>query len=1344
MIPVIPTIALAFLSFICSAFVILRIIIPILPPHPLSRRVSPSEFGLPNFNFRSLSAADKSHLWLASLDLIALSVFIWQAATEYFGGPSNFGEAQSPAAAARLWFAMTIRQTCLLVLAGIMLVHVRMGRSVAYGKGQWSIWAPTLFLGVVSTATAGVLAATGAHSFFIGLVAYSGVVAALTTVAFAGLAATLFVIKRNLTALNEPTDDAWPHVKGTQKRFATPSIAAPSDVDALKEGSSWITSDGGDDSSRHDSVSAWSFSTQGAAHHRRASSTCLVSSTNALASTNSLAPKSQFWFSAPTPTGTRRDTLAPPVPPLPASLRASTVMSCATVGDEHPDPFRREGPNEHRELRSRLTLGSENSWLSTENNQSTVSAWSLPESRAGSAVDLHSQAGLVSSRSAPPTRPSSPTPPSPTPSTPGSDIAPQALATAQVLGGYGFSVDSEKGLSSLAVPNTEVDISPWRFAAWIASVWVPVILSFPYLVAVASPGSTVSAALPIFMVISATISSPLLATNVIFSPIPIPVGLFDAHIQDSASRAPTPASTNTLISSRYKRSASTTVVDDRRSGDVWLAKGDAVDRRNKLGRAMGMIEPLPRLSVMPPQEDPEPRSPLTPPLPMQDPDMEPSFPSTYLNSFPAGMDEVGVGRMRRESEMSEEVFDDSRIMVARRFSAAVAQCINLPPSPSAEGNASPSLSLSPAYAASLAVPDAVAAATSSGVDSHAAKRSNRNSHLRVRSAGSARDMVRVLAASAATTPIMACDFMKASTSTSDTGASASASSSSPNVSIISRPPTTPLPPTPPSVRAAKARSQGLGIRLVHRKSRSDLNLSYSPVMPEGFSFGAVDNDDTNAIDELSAGMLPILVPGLKVGKDVKVKEFDFAFEPQRSSTVAKKRASKKQGHQRTQAAVVRRAKVIDGSGDEFAAAVGKGGFKEDAPLAQSTPPEMQRRARKVSTGTVHSRHASLPSLTMCDDWLEELQQQLTGPPPSKDDGLGHLRNTVWGDETHANVRARSEGLAEQHYEPSSAAPGATVTRNFSTRTLGLRPEVPHSVRGSFFSISDSEQAAGSRTLVPSSATGSAVTLFEPDASFAPPAESTPLQTQKDKHESVSASLKKHRDNIRNRIVERTKTVTTTTTRRSSIKYIKSDSEEERAGSDDKRVVDNYVLSLSPETKVKPAGAKSSTSSTLAQWSPKAVRPLVPRASKRGSQQSSLLSNSAIANSSSTPEVTSSQAQASDSPKLGGLRQLSLLQDRTGSASSRSSGARALVLGRKKSKKDVSSTSTPSDENSNPNSSSGTPASSTSSRRSLKPLSLYRSGTAKERARLRQNEVLPAIAVRPPSGVTMDEGCGFAF
>jgi hypothetical protein len=44
MIPLIPALVLAFISLLASAFVVLRIVIPILPPSPLSRRVSPVGF----------------------------------------------------------------------------------------------------------------------------------------------------------------------------------------------------------------------------------------------------------------------------------------------------------------------------------------------------------------------------------------------------------------------------------------------------------------------------------------------------------------------------------------------------------------------------------------------------------------------------------------------------------------------------------------------------------------------------------------------------------------------------------------------------------------------------------------------------------------------------------------------------------------------------------------------------------------------------------------------------------------------------------------------------------------------------------------------------------------------------------------------------------------------------------------------------------------------------------------------------------------------------------------------------------------------------------------------------
>ncbi|KAG5220295.1 hypothetical protein IMY05_C4627000300 [Salix suchowensis] len=167
----IPTLVLAFVSFACSAFVILRIVIPILPPHPLSKRVAPAEFGLPNF--RSLSAADKSHIWLASFDILAIGIFVWQAVNEHIGGPTSMGVAEDPLSAVRLWFALTVRQTCLLVVAGLTLLHVRMGRSVSFGAKHWILWSPTVLLILTSTALVGVLAGAGMDTLFLGLLAYS-------------------------------------------------------------------------------------------------------------------------------------------------------------------------------------------------------------------------------------------------------------------------------------------------------------------------------------------------------------------------------------------------------------------------------------------------------------------------------------------------------------------------------------------------------------------------------------------------------------------------------------------------------------------------------------------------------------------------------------------------------------------------------------------------------------------------------------------------------------------------------------------------------------------------------------------------------------------------------------------------------------------------------------------------------------------------------------------------------------------------------------------------------------------------------------------------------------------
>lgn len=246
-----------------------------------------------------------------------------------------------------------------------------------------------------------------------------------------------------------------------------------------------------------------------------------------------------------------------------------------------------------------------------------------------------------------------------------------------------------------------------------------------------------------------------------------------------------------------------TVVEGRRSGDVWLAKGDAMEGKSKISRAMSMLNPVPKLSVLPPEEDCE-QPQLTPPLPMQNEDS--SLPITIINGTPQSENSAQFGRLRKESMASshysggdESLAVASRIMIAQRHYSALAQTVVVP-------------GTSPDKVQSAGAELFVAATTSVAVKKHGGQ-----THLRSRSTSSF---------SGPETP---------------TGTSFN----------ISPPPSFPLPPTPPNVRAARL------AQLKHKKSFSS-----------GFSFGPVD--DMNEIDALTAGVLPLLVPGLKVGSDMKI------------------------------------------------------------------------------------------------------------------------------------------------------------------------------------------------------------------------------------------------------------------------------------------------------------------------------------------------------------------------------------------------------------------------------------------------------------------------------------------
>lgn len=279
--------------------------------------------------------------------MLALVVFVWQALQESLGGPSDFAEASDPGSAVRLWLVMTVRQTCLLIVASIALLHVRMGRSVSLGSKHWILWAPTLLLTISSTAIAGVLAGAGAKTLFSGIIGYSIAVAIITSVAFGWLIVTLVMIKRNLAALNESAD-SWPPAIEVENK-AHPPFAE--EIDAMRDGSSWITSDAG---SHHESISNWSFS----------------------------SPKHEA---------------SPRADPAKASHQfMPSVTSC-----NDPDPSKRKA-SQHPRVRS----GSQGSWLtSPSTSQETLSQWSYSTTRPNaSAPDLRADI----QPSAPQLRPTSP------------------------------------------------------------------------------------------------------------------------------------------------------------------------------------------------------------------------------------------------------------------------------------------------------------------------------------------------------------------------------------------------------------------------------------------------------------------------------------------------------------------------------------------------------------------------------------------------------------------------------------------------------------------------------------------------------------------------------------------------------------------------------------------------------------------------------------------------------------------------------------------------------------------------------------------------------------------------
>ncbi|TDL29653.1 hypothetical protein BD410DRAFT_892912 [Rickenella mellea] len=1001
MIPLLPTLALALLSFVSSAAIILRIVIPILPPHPLSRRVAPKEFGLPNF--RPLSPADKSHIWLAIFDLLALVFFVWQAAVEFFNNSSDLDVASDSASAVRLWLAVTIRQTCLLFIAVITLFHVRMGRPVSFSSKHWMLWVPTFIVVVTSTTVAGIFSHIGMASLYIGIVAYSSTVAIISSAAFVFLVATLVVIRRNLAAVHEPKG-SWPPAREDEKQ-PRPSFATE-DIDALKDGSSWITSNASTRSHRH-SLSAFSFSTTHTAHTQ---ASARHQPNPVTGSYPSIPAKSSFWFSPITPHG-RTPSPVPPVPPLPSPYRPSSPTSGSVADD--PDPFRRSVPPAAR-------MGSQSSWL-TENSASqvTLSAWSYPTTRPGSPPNGDIHTDLLPTTTA-----------VSRPNTPG-------LSSAQVLGGYGYAPTPttlggvEKGLAAFSAPPVkDIDVSGYRIVGWLILIWLPLAFSLPYFFMVTPGVPFTNTPAEIFLILSVTLSSPLLAANLLLnSPLPIPSGLFDGRpdVPSTVTRVPSPASTLDYMS-RYKRSGSVTVVEGRRSGDVWIANGDAIDGQNKVGRAFGMLAPVPKLSVLP-LDGPQDQGEVTPPLPMQF-----ETPTETTVSTPQSLNSAELGQTRQESRASSywSLADDSvahttRIMIAQRHYSAVAKTMVLPPSPEKRESYAGMTTSTPARP---------------------------NSHIRSRSTSSINNSLNKSTVSGPRSP-------------------------------ITPPPSTPLPPTPPRKPS-------------HQRSNSS-----------GFSFGAVN--DIDAIDKLSAGILPLLVPGLTVGSDVKVSD----------TRVGKPK--------------------VDGfsSTSSFS-----------SPENHSTP----ARPRTKKSSSQKRNHFSLPSLGLGRDGISSLRDEITRALSAKvsevtEDGR---RKTSWAGESMPNTLSHLKPVAEEEetVRPKSPAPHLEPpARKFVAESPPhTRADVP-----SGFDTARSSMATLIAALesVPMSAASATTRFSTASSDGGPEAESTP-HNMRQADAPIAQAI--------------TNDKPAPYTRRSSIVYIKSDENNPYPSRRDSNNKPSNVRPLAPKPK----------------------------------------------------------------------------------------------------------------------------------------------------------------------------------
>lgn len=702
------------------------------------------------------------------------------------------------------------------------------------------------------------------------------------------------------------------------------------------------------------------------------------------------------------------------------------------------------------------------------------------------------------------------------------------------------------------------------------------------------------------MILAITLPSPFLALSVLFHwSLLIPSGLFESTAQPMPELARTSSPTNARPwSHEYKRSGSVTVVEGRRSGDIWLSNGDAIDGKNKIGRAFEMLNAKPKLSVLPLENfvvksiDGE----LTPPLPLQS--APNSVPPTPVSE---NSEELGRKKSKASSYYStsdETALHTARVMVAQKHYSVLAMTMVVPPSPDPERGS---------YAA--APEETEATGIASGVAIY--ERTEGRSHCRTRSTSSI--------------------------------------STSRSRNVISPPPAFPLPPTPPSVKAVRA--------MAHKRSYSS-----------GLSM--------TEIDALSAGILPNLVPGLKIGHGVKISD-DWRF-----SSASHTRGS------------------LNGKTfDDFLAGLpqelGGPSGEFSSPEFHSTPATNGKKPGQRTRKAGHKKHHfSLPSLSLGKDgahalstWRTEVNNGLEAPAQEE------RRNTVIGEErpeTALGVVREVDELSRPS-SPFRVHDPATARSSMATLINALDNEFKLGLFGIDENISLDFDASG------------------------PLAHSTPHESHKPVSRSPAPPVPKSK--------------TTKANRRSSIIYIKSDENavppshvtsgdtNHKSISPVKRLAEISSRAVKPlmsknKRKTKNENASSTTKPTAIAALLGNNKDVLTASPGGGLRPLSLLQDRDV-NRSAQPNLgvvaEDNHTRPLDLKKQKNVTQSRALANGAVAGKDETENVHAIRL--------VSGAA--------------------SNHKGLKPLKLARTETSKQRANLRKNEVLPSVIVRPPSEVHDD-------